>query len=243
MSLHRDRPHARRAPAGRFGGPGLAALLLLAACGYDAPLGPPSPPPQPSALLDQKAPGVVQRTGLLSDLSVATRSWVLTADGQRLTCHLAAAGTVSVDGHSAGLEEVPTDQLVTIEGVQRADLVVVDRVTVGVNAAGADGTKGADASGASGAGAAGGEGAGTSGAQGAGTSGADAASGTPAPTGTASGGAGSPGTPASGASGAAASGAPGASSAASPSVSPGGASSAAAGSASGGSPAPTPAPR
>ncbi len=101
-------------------------LLFLLACGIDGPLATPNPPP---SLLAGAEADVVLYTGVVSDVSGATRSFVLTGEGKRLICHLQATGTLRLGGQPAQVQDLVAGTSLIAEGTRDDDLLLVLRAS------------------------------------------------------------------------------------------------------------------
>lgn len=105
-------------------------LVLLLACGSEAPLAQPAPPPSPPPELAAADPEVITHSGIIQAVSGDTRTWVATGDSQRFVFFLTEAGVLEVDGRAGLVGELPVHASVTATGRRVGDLVLVQRASV-----------------------------------------------------------------------------------------------------------------
>lgn len=105
-------------------------LLTLLACGFDGELDTPSPPPPPPTTLSAQAADLIVHTGVVSDVSAATRTFASTGEGRRIVCVFSASAVLEIDGHVAQLTDLTDGRTVTVEGKEVGDIVLVSRATV-----------------------------------------------------------------------------------------------------------------
>jgi hypothetical protein len=105
-------------------------MWLLLACGSSDPVPLPNAPPSPPSLLALADPTVVTVNGTVSEVHGATRSWLVTGDGQRIVAVLGENGIIEKDGRPAMVGDLVDAATITVTGKQYGDVVVVQRATV-----------------------------------------------------------------------------------------------------------------
>ncbi|MBM4392179.1 MAG: hypothetical protein FJ090_13750, partial [Deltaproteobacteria bacterium] len=107
------------------------AVLLLAAlpgCGIEGERVQPNPPPQPPARFAAPIDTTRLLEGLVTDATVATRSFSLVSEGKRYVAVLTPSANVLVGGRAAGLEAIPNGSLARVEAQVHADVLIVQRI-------------------------------------------------------------------------------------------------------------------
>lgn len=104
---------------------------VLSGCGSNAEPLSPAAPPRPPPVFSDIQPNSELVQGVVSDVSPATRSWVMSYDGQRTIAVLSAQGVIEVNGTPVSLNELPVGAMAQAQGLTNGDIVVVRRVTVG----------------------------------------------------------------------------------------------------------------
>ena len=110
-------------------------MWLLLACGTSDPLSTPNPPPSPPSLLALKDSNIVTVTGTVSDIHAATRSWLVTTDGQPVVAVLEENGVLEIGGRVAMPADLVLGSRVTVTGRQRGDVLLVQRAEMAAPAA------------------------------------------------------------------------------------------------------------
>ncbi len=116
----------------------MMSLLLLATlpgCGIEGDRDKPNPPPQPPARLTKAVGSSRHLEGLVTDATFATRSFSFVADGKRYVAVLTPSANVFIDGRAAGLEAVPNGSAARLEALVHDDVLMVQRLSVGAEAA------------------------------------------------------------------------------------------------------------
>ncbi|MBM4369808.1 MAG: hypothetical protein FJ102_26595 [Deltaproteobacteria bacterium] len=117
------------------------SLLLFATlpgCGIDGERDKPNPPPLPPARFAAPADATRHLEGLVTDSTIATRSFSFVADGKRYVAVLTPSANVLVDGRAAGLDAVPSGSAARLEAQVHDDVLMVQRMSVGAEAAAAE---------------------------------------------------------------------------------------------------------
>jgi len=100
--------------------------LFVAGCGFEGELDTPSPPPEPPSELTQHEPDVITHTGAVGDVTPSTRTWTQSGDGQRLIAHLTDHGILTVNGQATQVADLQAGMVVTSEGKQVGDMLLVE---------------------------------------------------------------------------------------------------------------------
>ncbi len=116
----------------------LLLLALLPGCGIEGERDRPNPPPQPPARLTKAVGASRHLEGLVTDATFATRSFSFVADGKRYVAVLTPSANVFIDGRAAGLEAIPNGSAARLEALVHDDVLMVQRMSIGTEAASAE---------------------------------------------------------------------------------------------------------